>query len=150
MKRTIFLFLVLMLSACVAQPTQEPTPTISAPFVLKQEENPYAPKLEDLNLKQDGVLLTSLDLSERFDLTPIRAEFHILGSMPSTCSLLRIKINPPNAKYQISIEIYSISPTRICGNVFQQIDTVILLGVYSVGQYTIWVNDGYVGEMVSY
>ena len=109
------------------------------------------PKTEDLNLKQDGVILTSLDLSERYDLTPIRAEFHVLGSMPTTCSQLRIKVGPPNNKYQINIEIYSISISLPkCENVFQQIDAVILLGVYSAGQYTVWVNDGYVGDFSSY
>jgi hypothetical protein len=151
MKRTLFLLLIFILSSCAAQPTQEPTPTIGVPYVLRQEENPYAPKNEDLNLQQDGVILTSLDLSERFDLIPMRAEFHVLGSMPSTCSKLRIKVDPPNAKYQINIEIYSVSnPILNCENVFQQIDAVILLGVYSAGQYTIWVNDSYVGDIVSY
>jgi hypothetical protein len=153
MKRTLFLLLMLVTSACTTQPTQEPTPTPipNAPYVLLQEENPYTPKMDDLNLKQDGVLLTSLDLSERYDLTPIRAEFHILGSMPTTCSQLRIKVNPPNDKYQINIEIYSVSnPLPKCENVFQQIDAVILLGVYSAGKYTVWVNDSYVGDFASY
>ena len=151
MKRTLFLLLILILSACAPQPTQEPTPTIGAPFVLKQEENPYAPKTEDLGLKQDGIILTSVSLSERYDLTPLRAELHILGSMPSVCSELRIKVNPPNIEYQISIEIYSVADPKLnCENVFQQVDTTILLGAYSVGQYTVWVNDSYVGDIVSY
>jgi hypothetical protein len=151
MKVTVFLLLVLILNACATKPTEVPTPATSAPYVLVQEENPYMPKAEDFNLKQDGVILTSLDLSERYDLTPIRADFHVLGSMPTTCSQLRIKVNPPNDKYQINIEIYSISiPLPKCENVFQQIDAVILLGVYSPGQYTVWVNDGYVGDIASY
>jgi hypothetical protein len=153
MKRILFLLLILVTSACAAQPTQEPssTPITGAPYVLLQEDNPYAPKMDDLNLKEDGVLLTSLGLSERFDFTPIRSEFHVLGSMPTTCSQLRIKVNPPNTKYQINIEIYSISnPILNCENVFQQIDAVILLGIYSPGQYEIWVNDSYVGDIVSY
>ena len=151
MKRTLFLLLILMLSACAAQPTQEPTPTIGAPFVLKQEENAYAPRTEDLALKQDGVILTSVSLSERYDLTPLRSELHILGSMPSVCSELRIKVNPPNIEYQISIEIYSVADPKLnCENVFQQVDTTILLGAYSAGQYTVWINDSYVGDIVSY
>jgi hypothetical protein len=151
MKVTVFLLLVLIMSACTTKPTEGPTPDTSAPYVLVQEENPYMPKTEDFNLKKDGVILTSLDLSERYDLTPIRADFHVLGSMPTTCSQLRIKVNPPNDKYQINIEIYSISiPLPKCENVFQQIDAVILLGVYSPGQYTVWVNDGYVGDIASY
>jgi hypothetical protein len=153
MKRTLFLLLILITSGCAAQPTQAPipTPTISAPFVLKQEENPYAPKTGDLGLKQDGVTLTSLSLSERYDLTPIRAELHVFGSMPSVCSELRIKVNPPNIEYQISIEIYSVADSKlICENVFQQVDTTILLGAYSAGQYTVWVNENLVGSIASY
>jgi hypothetical protein len=151
MKRTVFLLLILILSACIAQPVAEPTPTTPAPFVFKQEENPYAPKTEDLSLKQDEVSLTSVNLSERFDLTPMRAELHVLGSMPSVCSELRIKIDPPNDKYQVSIEIYSVAQPKLnCDNVFQQVDTTILLGVYSAGQYTVWVNDNLVGSMVLY
>jgi hypothetical protein len=151
MKRILFLLLVLILSACTAQPTQEPTPTISIPFVLKQEENPYTPKTADLGMKEDGVILTSVSLSERYDLTPLRAELHVLGSMPSVCSELRIKVNPPNIEYQISIEIYSVvDPKQNCENVFQQVDTTILLGAYSAGQYTVWVNDSLVGSIASY
>jgi hypothetical protein len=151
MKQTIYLLLILILSACVAQPAQEPTPTISIPFVLQQEENPYAPRTGDLSLKQDGITLTSLSLSERYDLSPLRAELHVLGSMPSVCSELRIKVNPPDIEYQISIEVYSVADLKLnCENVFQQVQASILLGVYSAGQYTVWVNDGYVGDIVSY
>ena len=151
MKRTLFLLLILITSACATKPTPEPTPTASAPYILKQEENPYAPKPEDLSLKQDGVILTSTSLSERFDLTPIRAELHVLGSMPSVCSELRIKVNPPNIKYQISIEIYSVADSKLkCENVFQQVDTTILLGAYSAGQYSVWVNESFVGSIASY
>ena len=151
MKRTLFLLLILITSACAAKPTPEPTPTASAPYVLKQEENPYAPKPEDLSLKQDGVILTSTSLSEQFDLTPIRAELHILGSMPSVCSELRIKVNPPDIKYQIVIELYSIADPKLhCENVFQQFETTLLLGAYSAGQYTVWVNNSNVGTFVSY
>jgi subtilisin-like proprotein convertase family protein len=71
--------------------------------------------------------------------------------MPSVCNELRIKVNPPNAAYQIFIEIYSIvNPNRNCENVFQQFETSILLGEYSTGQYSIWVNGSFVGDIVSY
>jgi hypothetical protein len=151
MKNSAFLFLVLILNACTAMPTQTPIPTVEAPFIIKQEENPYAPKTGDLSLKQDNVVLTSLSLSERFDLTPLRAELHILGSMPNVCSELRVKVDPPDSKYQIAIDIYSIANPKLkCENVFQQVDTTILLGTYSAGQYTVLVNKSYVGTIVSY
>jgi hypothetical protein len=149
-KKTALIFLVI-LSACTAAPTQTSTPAINAPFIIKQEENPYAPKTGDLSLKQDNVVLTSLSLSERFDLTPLRAELHILGSMPSVCSELRVKVDSPDIKYQIAIDIYSLANPKLkCENVFQQVDTTILLGTYSAGQYTVLVNKNYVGTIVSY
>jgi hypothetical protein len=150
MKRFIILFLTLVLSACIAQPTPEPTPTASAPFVIKQEENPYPPRPDDTSKRRGGVILTSMNLSERTDLTPLQNEFHVLGSMPSSCSELRITINPPNDTYQIFIEIYSVvDPNLKCENVFQQFDATLLLGIYSAGRYTIWANDGFVGDFIS-
>ena len=150
--RFIHLFvLASLINACAPQPAPTPMPTVSAPYVLKQEENPYTPRTGDLSMKQDSVTLTSMALSERYDLTPLRAELHVLGSMPSVCSELRIKVNPPDIKYQIIVEIYSILNSKPkCENVFQQFETTILLGVYSAGQYTVWVNDSFVGNMASY
>ena len=140
-----------MLSACAVQPAATPLPTTeNLPFVITPEENPYAPRPEDSGTQRSEVILTSIDLSERSDLTPVRNEFHVLGSMPSTCNELRIKVNPPNQDYQIFIEIYSISdPVLKCDNVFQQFNITVLLGVYSAGRFTIWVNDGYIGDFIS-
>jgi hypothetical protein len=151
MKQAIFLLLILILVACAAPPAQASMPTASVPFVIRQEENPYAPKTEDLNLKEDGVILTSTSLSERYDLTPIRSELHVLGSMPSVCNELRINVNPPNSEYQVNIEIYSVAdPNRKCENVFQQFKITMLLGEYSPGQYTVRVNENIVGSLASY
>ncbi|NOT04356.1 MAG: hypothetical protein HOP27_07120 [Anaerolineales bacterium] len=151
MKRISILFSILLLSACLFQPVVEPTPTADIPLLLKQEENPYAPQVEDLSKQQAGVILTSLNLSERSDLNPIRAELNILGSMPSVCNELRVKFNPPDETYKVDIEIYSlVNPNVNCDNVFQQFKTTILLGLYSQGQYTVWVNDAYVGDFTSY
>ena len=96
-------------------------------------------------------MITSLNLSERSDLNPIRAELNILGSMPSVCNELRIKFNPPDTAYRVNIEIYSlVDPNVNCDNVFQQFKTTIMLGLYSQGQYTVWVNGAYVGDFTSY
>ena len=102
-------------------------------------------------MRQADVILTSLTLSERLESTPIRAELHISGSMLSSCHELRIKVTPPNHEYQVSIEIYSIvNPNLNCENVFQQFETSLLLGEYSTGRYSIWVNDELIGDMISY
>jgi hypothetical protein len=152
MKQILFPLLSLLLVSCaVLRPAPQSTPTVGAPYVIRQEENPYAPKIEDVSLKEDGVTLTSMSLSERYDLTPIRAELHILGSMPSVCSELRIKVNPPNEQYQINIDVYSVADLKLkCENVFEQFKVSLLLGEYSPGQYTVWVNDNFVGSVASY
>jgi hypothetical protein len=151
MKKFGFLCFVMVLSSCFAQPSPEPTPTTSGPLVIRPEENPYAPKLEDQKTTKAGVVLTSLDLSERGDATPLRSELTILGSMPSVCNEVRVKVDPPDNAYRIYIEIYSIvNPNLNCENVFQQFEITILLGEYSAGQYSIWVNNELVGDIVSY
>jgi hypothetical protein len=151
MKRTFLLFNLILVSCAALQPAPPPIPTTGAPFVIKQEENPYTPRIEDVSLKQDGVVLTSVSLSERYDLTPIRAELHVLGSMPNVCSEPRVKVNRPNERYQIIVEIYSVSDLKLnCENVFQQFKLSLLLGQYSPGQYTVWVNDNLAGSLASY
>ena len=150
-KPPAFLFLLLALSACIAQPTLEPTSTASVPFVLKSPDNPYAPRAEDISLQIGGVELTSLDLAEQIDRTPVRVQLRFLGSLPRACNELRIDIAVPNDQYQILVEIYSLVDSKIkCENVFQQFEASILLGLYSAGRYTVWVNGGLVGDFVTY
>lgn len=151
MKKFMLFCFALLLSACSGQPTPEPTPTASGPLVIRLEDNSYAPKPEDLGMQKAGVVLTSLDLFEIAGITPVRTELTILGSTPSACHELRIVVNPPDNDYQIFIEIYSIvDPKLNCDNVFQQFEASILLGEYSSGVYSIWVNSRFVGTIVSY
>ena len=150
MKRLAFL-LAFLLTGCLALPTAEPTVTASPPQILSSEENPYLPKIEDVGMIRAGVVLTAIQLSERVDLDPTRVQIHFLGSMPSTCNELRLVVKPPDVKYRVYIEAYSMTnPGAKCESVFQQFETDILLGVYSPGRYTIWVNDTYVGDFSSY
>ncbi len=149
MKKCWLLISIILLSACQAQSVPTPTAANSGPVVIALEENPYAPKPEDASLIQAGIILTSLDLSETSQAG--RTKLNILGSMPSVCNELRIKVNPPNQAYEIRIEMYSIAnPGVNCDNVFQQFETSILLGEYSAGVYSIWVNSSFVGDIVSY
>lgn len=148
MKKLQYLFLTFLLSACLAQPVTSLS-TEDIPVLITQEENSYAPQPEDASLIKAGIILTSLDLSDTSQ--PGRTKLTILGSMPSVCNELRVKVNPPNLAYEIAIEIYSIeNPNLKCENVFQQVETSILLGEYSPGQYSIWVNSTFVGSIVSY
>lgn len=151
MKRFTFIIPVALLAACVSLPTPEPTPTTAAPIIIQVEENPHRPQSGDVSLKLAGALVNSTSLVERFDLDPFRVELNISGSLPSVCNELRINVAPPNASYQIFIEVYSLINKDInCDNVFQQFEANLLLGVYSNGRYTVWVNEGYAGDFITY
>lgn len=154
MKRVFLMLAGMLMVGCTAlrvSATATATTTADAPRVLVLEENPYAPKNDDIQLKQEEVELTSVSLSELYELSPIRAELHLLGSMPSVCSELRVKVNAPNEAYQIRVEVYSVAEMNVkCNKVFQQFKVSLVMGEYTQGQYTVWVNDRMAGTLASY
>jgi hypothetical protein len=151
MKRAYFLVFALLLSACIETPTVEPTLTPVPPRQLTPADNPFAPADGDQNLQRGGVTLTSVNLAERFDLTPRRVAIYFLGSMPSVCSELRIAANPPDDEGRVFLEVYSLmDPGATCDRVFQQFEATILLGTYANGRYTVWVNGELIGDFVVY
>jgi hypothetical protein len=132
----------LLLSACSIIPTVEPTATSPAPYRITPDENIYAPRTEDLGKQTAGVTITSVSLAEKYEFSPPRAILNILGYMPSVCNELRIEISTPDENFRVFIEVYSLINTDInCDNVFQQFEANILMGKYSTGRYTIWIND---------
>jgi len=150
--RFVYLFvLALLLGACITAPLQTPTPTTAPPSIIIVEENPYRPQSTDASLKLAGAIVNNTSLVERFDLDPFRVELNISGSVPSVCNTLRINVEPPNANYEIYIEVYSLIDSDVnCDNVFQQFEASLLLGVYSYGRYTVWVNEGFAGDFITY
>jgi hypothetical protein len=150
MNRFVICSIALCLTACLAQPTPEPTIIPSKPYTIKAADNPYTPQPNDKNLRQAGVVLTSINLVQRFDLDPTQVEVDIQGSMPGTCNELRVNINLPNDNYQILMDVYSIVlPVQNCDNVFHEFKASVLLGVYSSGRFTVWVNQGRIGDFIS-
>ena len=151
MKRLFFILPILLLSACIALPTPEPTATTAISVRIVIEENPYRPQTADAGLKLAGAIINNSTLIERFDLDPFRVELKISGSLPSVCNQLRVDVAPPNDEYQIYIEVYSlIDPDIECDNVFQQFEASLLLGVYSNGRYTVWINESFAGDFITY
>ena len=145
------LVLPLMLSACSVIPTVEPTATVYVPYRIASDENPYAPETGDVGLQIGGVTITAVSLSEKYEFSPPRAMLNILGYMPSVCNELRVNILPPDKNFRVFVEVYSLINKNInCDNVFQQFEANILLGTYSSGRYTVWINDGLAGDFVSY
>jgi hypothetical protein len=151
MKRGTVILLFFLLQACIAPPTVEPTATAAPPRQIAPGENPFAPRDGDLNLQRTGVTLTSVNLSERFDLYPRQVAVYFLGYMPSVCNELRINVNPPDAEARIYIEVYSLMDSSIaCDRVFQQFEAMILLGTFTNGRYMIWVNGERIGDFTVY
>ncbi len=151
MKRPINCILALALTSCLSTPTPEPTSTSSGPIILVAEDNPFAPEAGDASLTLTGVILTSINLTERTDLDPVRVELNLFGSLPSVCNELRVETRPPNDQYQILVDVYSVvNPNLNCENVFQQFEASVLFGVYSPGRYTVWVGGGMIGDFVVY
>jgi hypothetical protein len=138
-----------LLSACVSTPEATATPAL--PYRITPDENIYVPKIEDVSLQIAGVTITSVSLSESYEYSPPRAILNILGYMPSVCNELRIEINPPDENYRVFVEVYSLINKDVnCDNVFQQFEANILLGYYSTGRYTVWINESLAGDFVSY
>jgi hypothetical protein len=151
MKTIQWIILAGLLSACIAAPTPEPTTAVALPSVLVSADNPFLPEEGDANLTQAGVEIESINLVERVDMNPTRVEVDFIGSLPTTCNQLRMEVGLPNEQYQINIKIYSVvKPDPKCEQVLQQFSQSILLGVYSNGRYTVWVNGGLVGDFVVY
>jgi hypothetical protein len=62
-----------------------------------------------------------------------------------------VDIGAPDEDYNVFIEVYSlIDPNIQCDNVFQQFETSILLGTYSPGRYSVYINGALMGDFVSY
>jgi hypothetical protein len=135
----------------VALPTPEPTATVSLPSVLVSADNAYQLQPDEANLVHAGVEISSISLIERVELDPIRVEVDFLGSLPTTCNQLRMEVGLPDNQYRINITLYSVvKPGPKCEQVLQQFEANTLLGVYSAGRYTVWVNGGPVGDFVVY
>lgn len=151
MKKILSVIAFLLLSACSIVPTPEATATASLPYRITPDENIYQPKIEDVSLQIAGVTITSVSLAESYEYSPPRAILNILGYMPSVCNELRINISSPDENYRVFVEVYSLINKDIyCDNVFQQFEANILLGYYSVGRYTVWINESLAGDFVSY
>jgi hypothetical protein len=135
----IFLFAVMLLSACAAA-TPSPTPSPSA--------DPYAPQPGDSELQRSEFYLdeqaTNILTMESF---PLQFALNLEGELPTPCHQPRIVVNPPDAGNKIMVEAYTvIDPDVICMQVIEEFAANIHLGSFPEGHYTLWVNEIMIGE----
>lgn len=151
MRFSSLFLLTILVTGCMPAPAVEPTPTTAPPYRITPNENPFEPKLEDVSWQVTTVNISSVVFSEQYEFTPPRAAIRFVGSMPSVCNELRIDISEPDEEYNVFIEVYSlVNPDVQCDNVFQQFEASVLMGAYSPGRYSVWVNGALAGDFVSY
>ena len=123
----------------------KPVQIFLPPAESADPDNPYAPLPIDKDLLTDKVYIQSSEVPLLVNFPP---EFGLAlhGSLPTPCHFLRVKINPPDEKNNIYIEVYSVTnPEVVCAQTLQSFDANIPLKNLIPGHYLIWVN----GEKIS-
>lgn len=141
--------LLFVLSACAQERSPQPSPSPEVPRVLATPSNPYAPQAADSIMRRAGVQIMSVNLVRTTD-SPARVLLRLSGWLPTQCHQLRVDILPPKPDYRLDVNVYSVIPSaQKCEDVLTSFDAAIDLGEYSPGLYTVWVNDGAVGDFNS-
>ena len=78
---------------------------------------------------------------------PIKVYATLIGYLPSPCHQLRVTQKPVDAKGGIFLEAYSlIAPGTTCIELLQPFTASIYLGIFSKGQYSVYVNGQVIGS----
>jgi len=134
----IVLALGLGLSACAPQTTVPvPPPT----------DQPYAPQPGDSARLRAEVYLDSTEV-RNLNSDPTTFALDLRGNLPSPCHQLRVVVSAPNGQNQIMVDVYSVAnPDEVCIAMLQPFDTSVILGKFSGGHYTVWLNGEQIGEL---
>ena len=108
----------------------------------------YPPTDADSAMTRGDFTLASASLQPRAD-APGQADLIAAGSLPTACSQIRVRLNPPDAQNKIVVEVYSVvEKDKSCAQTLQPFDgKLALLGGYPSGKYTVVVNDKPAGEL---
>ena len=106
------------------------------------QPSPYDPQASDAAFERAVVTvdLVSSDilLLESF---PVQAVAMVIIAMPTPCHQPRVKVNAPDGKGNITLEIYAVvDPNTICTQVISQVEVRVSLGALSAGTYQVLVN----------
>ncbi len=110
--------------------------------------NPFAPAAGDEKLDRGKATVdiknSTVIAAESF---PVQVSLHLKGTLPNPCYRLRVNPALPDAQKSIQVEVYSVlEPNEICTEVIQSFDETILLGSFSTGHYSIYINGELLGE----
>lgn len=126
-----------------------PVEGTQVPDVEKTPAGMFLPVDGDKNLSRSTAQVESTDLF-LLETYPIQVRVQIQGYLPTPCHSLRVAVNPPDAENRIYIEVYSVvNPESMCIQVIEPYDTIVDLGSFSTGHYTVYINEALIGEFDS-
>ena len=131
-----------------SSPTPDPDP-VNPPLLQATPGSlpapDYAPRPGNEALARAGVFLDSATLLVQAS-SPAQFSLTLKGNLPTPCHELRVKVDPPDPRNQIMIEVYSVTdPTKICAEMLKPFEQEINLGSFPTGHYTVFVNGKQVG-----
>ncbi|MHB9032307.1 MAG: hypothetical protein ACYC6L_04580 [Anaerolineae bacterium] len=122
--------------------------TASSPVPAVQADGSlYAPRASDEGLLRDPV---KVDFSELVTSKSVPPQFmlHIIGSVPTSCHVLRVLVPQADNGSSIRIEAYAlVERDAVPVQVPKSFDETFNLDGFPAGQYTVWLNGVQVGEM---
>jgi hypothetical protein len=78
---------------------------------------------------------------------PVQAMLELAGYLPTPCHRLQVEVAEPDNENRIYVEVYSLTdPNMECIQVLKDFNESILLGKFTTGSYTVWLNGENVGE----
>lgn len=108
---------------------------------------PFNPVPGEESMTKGAIYLDRIEVSVLTEDNPPTAGLYLAGSLPTPCAYLRLNMTAPDAENKIAIEAYSIAdPAGVCIQVLQPFETLVSLGSFASGTYTIWVNGQQVGK----
>ena len=134
-------------SPVITLPTLEPGTTKVPP--QDQPLVPFDPKPEDKMLERSTVHLDYIGLLI-LESYPVQINLELQGYLPTPCHNMRVSILPPDQENRIYGEVYSVvDPSMMCIQVIKEFETVVSLGSFPKGHYTVYINGEVVGEFDS-
>jgi hypothetical protein len=161
MKFQIMLLLMVLVSACSAQPgtpdepgspppdTAATSPPVNEIPTNGPNVNPFSPKPGDEQLSRGDVFINEQSLVIRESYPP-QISLSLKGELPTPCHELRAEIAPSDAENKIQVDVYSVvDPNVACTQVLEPFEESIGLGTFPPGHYSVWVNAELTGEFDS-
>lgn len=100
----------------------------------------YAPQPADVPLAVSEVSIDSAQLL-LMESYPLQVNLAIKGALPTPCHTLRVRVEPPDKKNNIRVEVYAVSdPAEMCVQLVAPFQVNVSLGSFPSGKYIVWVN----------